>query len=86
LLVFYYPRDWRMGEMIWKPRPDQIAAIKAKYPGASAVNAAGVEWLRVELGRQDSRCTVIEDNAVLPQRGRLARGLPRTLLIVRSMR
>lgn len=22
ILVFYYPRDWRMGEIIWTPAPE----------------------------------------------------------------
>src|SRR5207249_4974304 len=24
LLVFYYPRDWRIGEVIWTPVPEQV--------------------------------------------------------------
>jgi hydroxymethylpyrimidine pyrophosphatase-like HAD family hydrolase len=53
LLVFYYPRDWRIGEIIWTPRPDHVAGVKAKYLSASAVAATGVEGLKGELTRQD---------------------------------
>ncbi len=39
LLVFYYPRDWRMGEVIWTPVPENVIAVKEKYLSASAVTA-----------------------------------------------
>jgi hydroxymethylpyrimidine pyrophosphatase-like HAD family hydrolase len=53
LLVFYYPRDWRMGEIIWTPRPDHVPAVKAKYPSASVVEATSIDELNGELTRQD---------------------------------
>src|SRR5262245_5309228 len=28
LLVFYYPRDWRIGEVIWTPVPEKIIQVK----------------------------------------------------------
>lgn len=49
LLVFYYPRDWRIGEVIWTPIPDKVAQIRQKYSSASAVTAIEFEKLRLEL-------------------------------------
>jgi hydroxymethylpyrimidine pyrophosphatase-like HAD family hydrolase len=53
LLVFYYPRDWRVGELIWTPRRDHVADIQAKYKSASAVNATTLAELRTALTRED---------------------------------
>ena len=39
ILVFYYPRDWRIGEVIWTPVPENIIYVKEKYLSASAVTA-----------------------------------------------
>jgi len=46
VLVFYYPRDWRIGEVIWTPVPENIIAVKEKYLSASAVTA--VEFAKLE--------------------------------------
>jgi hypothetical protein len=46
ILVFYYPRDWRIGEVIWTPVPENILPVKEKYASASAVTA--VELLKLE--------------------------------------
>lgn len=46
VLVFYYPRDWRIGEVIWTPVPEKIIAVKEKYLSASAVTA--VEFPKLE--------------------------------------
>jgi hydroxymethylpyrimidine pyrophosphatase-like HAD family hydrolase len=53
LLVFYYPRQWQVGELIWTPRPDRVDAIKNKYRSASAVESTPLEKLSGELNRQD---------------------------------
>src|SRR5215203_275706 len=37
VLLFYYPRDWRMGEIIWTPVAEKVAHVKEKYKSASAV-------------------------------------------------
>ena len=37
VLVFYYPRDWRMGEIIWTPVAENVLHIKQKYVSASSV-------------------------------------------------
>ncbi len=30
LLVFHYPRNWRIGEAIWTPVPANVQSVKAK--------------------------------------------------------
>jgi hydroxymethylpyrimidine pyrophosphatase-like HAD family hydrolase len=49
ILLFYYPRDWRSGEIIWTPLPDQVLPVKEKYVSASSVTAVEVEKLRDQL-------------------------------------
>ena len=39
VLVFYYPRDLRIGEVIWTPVPENVDHVKDKYRSASAVPA-----------------------------------------------
>jgi len=46
VLVFYYPRDWRIGEVIWTPVPENVIPVKEKYLSASAVTA--VEFPKLE--------------------------------------
>jgi hypothetical protein len=36
LLVFYYPRDWQEGEIIWTPLTDKIEAVQKKFPNMPA--------------------------------------------------
>jgi hypothetical protein len=49
LLLFYYPRDWPMGEIIWTPTADKVIAVKEKYTSASSVTAVEMEKLRKQL-------------------------------------
>ena len=49
VLVFYYPRDWRIGEVIWTPVPENIIAVKEKYLSASAVTAVEFEKLKEQM-------------------------------------
>jgi hydroxymethylpyrimidine pyrophosphatase-like HAD family hydrolase len=49
LLVFYYPRDWRVGEVIWTPVPDKVLPVKEKYTSASAVTAVEIAKLGDQL-------------------------------------
>jgi hydroxymethylpyrimidine pyrophosphatase-like HAD family hydrolase len=53
VLVFYYPRDWRMGELIWTPDPEHVIPIKEKYVSASAVTAVELPKLRAQLAAED---------------------------------
>src|ERR1044072_5753062 len=49
ILVFYYPRDWRIGEVIWTPVPERVLPIKEKYKSASSVTAVEFEKLRDQM-------------------------------------
>lgn len=49
LLVFYYPRDWRVGEVIWTPVPEKVTHVKEKYTSASAVTAVELRKLREQM-------------------------------------
>lgn len=49
VLLFYYPRDWRMGEIIWTPSPDRVLAVKEKYKSASSVTAVELAKLREQM-------------------------------------
>jgi hydroxymethylpyrimidine pyrophosphatase-like HAD family hydrolase len=53
LLVFYYPRDWRMGEIIWTPVPERLEEVKNKYLSASSVTAVEFEKLREQMLAED---------------------------------
>ena len=52
LLVFFYPRDWRQGELTWTPDPQRIAHVQAKYRSASRVFSGSVESLATVLHAQ----------------------------------
>ena len=49
LLVFYYPRDWRIGEVIWTPVPENVDHVKEKYRSASAVTAVEFPKLQDQM-------------------------------------
>ena len=49
VLLFYYPRDWRMGEIIWTPVAEKVLPVKEKYLSASSVTAVELEKLREQL-------------------------------------
>lgn len=49
LLVFYYPRDWRLGELIWTPVCTRIQHVRHKYLSASDVFCGGVDFLRTRM-------------------------------------
>lgn len=53
VLVFYYPRDWRIGEVIWTPVPENIVPVKEKYLSASAVTAVEFAKLRDQMLAED---------------------------------
>ncbi len=52
LLVFFYPRDWRQGEVIWTPDPQRIEHVQRKYVSASRVFSGSVESLDEALHAQ----------------------------------
>ena len=49
ILVFYYPRDWRIGEVIWTPVPENVDHVKEKYRSASAVTAVEFPKLQEQM-------------------------------------
>ena len=53
ILVFYYPRDWRIGEVIWTPVPENIITVKEKYRSASAVTAVKFPKLEEQMLAED---------------------------------
>ncbi len=53
ILVFYYPRDWRIGEVIWTPVAENILPVKEKYVSASSVTAVEFAKLRDQLIAED---------------------------------
>lgn len=53
VLLFYYPRDWRAGETIWTPVPEQVLPVKDKYRSASSVTAIELSKLRDQLHAED---------------------------------
>lgn len=53
VLLFYYPRDWRKGEIIWTPVAEKVLHVKEKYRSASAVTAIELETLGKELHAEE---------------------------------
>lgn len=53
VLLFYYPRDWRKGEIIWTPIAEKVLYVKEKYLSASAVTAVEMEKLKEELHAEE---------------------------------
>ncbi|MCA1589912.1 MAG: HAD hydrolase family protein, partial [Acidobacteria bacterium] len=53
VLLFYYPRDWREGEIIWTPVAEKVLHVKEKYSSASAVTAVEREKLQAQLHAQE---------------------------------
>ncbi len=53
LLVFYYPRNWRLGEIIWTPELDKVQAVQNKYMSAAQVVSSSLSALQHELHSQD---------------------------------
>jgi len=53
LLVFYYPRDWRKGEIIWTPEASRIKSISGKYKSASTVYSSDLVSLHKDLLKED---------------------------------
>jgi hydroxymethylpyrimidine pyrophosphatase-like HAD family hydrolase len=53
LLVFYYPRDWRQGEIIWTPVTEKIEHVQKKYLSAAKVYSSSLENLQRDLHDQE---------------------------------
>jgi len=53
LLVFYYPRDWIQGEIIWTPLDKKVDSVREKYLSASKVYSTSLENLQKDLLDQE---------------------------------
>jgi hypothetical protein len=53
VLLFYYPRDWRMGELIWTPVAANVIPVKEKFVSASGVTAVEFKRLRQQLSKEE---------------------------------
>jgi hydroxymethylpyrimidine pyrophosphatase-like HAD family hydrolase len=53
ILVFYYPRNWRSGELIWTPLEEKVDQVKRKYRSASSVHSCGIEKFSSLLLEED---------------------------------
>jgi hydroxymethylpyrimidine pyrophosphatase-like HAD family hydrolase len=59
LLVFYYPRDWRMGEIIWTPTAENVLPVRERYKSASSVTAVELPKLRAQMLAEDVCMTLV---------------------------
>jgi hydroxymethylpyrimidine pyrophosphatase-like HAD family hydrolase len=48
-ILFYYPEDWRNGEIIWTPVSDKIPYLQDKYKSASSVISTDLAELKKHL-------------------------------------
>ncbi len=53
VLLFYYPRGWRLGEIIWTPVAEKVIPVKEKYKSASSVIAVEPEKLAEMLHAEE---------------------------------
>jgi hydroxymethylpyrimidine pyrophosphatase-like HAD family hydrolase len=53
LLLFYYPRMWQKGEIIWTPDAGRIVAAKEKYLSAETVYSSEIDELHEQLLSED---------------------------------
>lgn len=51
LVVFYYPRAWIEGEMVWTPNEEKVPEIEAKFVSSTRVVAWEIERLAEEAKR-----------------------------------
>lgn len=53
MLVFYYPRAWNRGEIIWTSQVEKLAETKEKYKSASEIYAGDLQTLQHNLEAED---------------------------------
>src|SRR4051812_32609739 len=53
ILLFYYARDWRLGEYVWTPKADRVETLKQKFVSASKVVSCPLDQLAEDLHSQD---------------------------------
>ncbi len=49
IILFYYPEDWKNGEIIWTPVAERIPHLQQKYSSASSVISIPIKELANEL-------------------------------------
>jgi hypothetical protein len=53
ILLFYYTRDWRLGETLWTPKDERVETLKRKFVSVSKVISCPVEQLGEALLSQE---------------------------------
>ncbi len=53
VLVFYYPRKWTKGEIIWTPAGEKVSAVQNKYLSASSIYTSELKELHDALKAED---------------------------------
>jgi hydroxymethylpyrimidine pyrophosphatase-like HAD family hydrolase len=53
ILLFYYARDWRLGEALWTPKTERVEMLRQKFVSASKVISCPVDQLNEELHSKD---------------------------------
>ena len=53
ILVFYYPRNWQLGEIIWTPEEARVGKVQNKYQSASKVYSSPIAGLKENLLSQE---------------------------------
>jgi hydroxymethylpyrimidine pyrophosphatase-like HAD family hydrolase len=48
-ILFYYPRDWLKGEIIWTPLRERVEPLKAKFGSAGQVVTSSLDQLHAAL-------------------------------------
>jgi hydroxymethylpyrimidine pyrophosphatase-like HAD family hydrolase len=49
IILFYYPENWKNGEIIWTPGAEKIPHLQQKYTSASTVMSIPLDELAAEL-------------------------------------
>jgi len=75
LLLFFYPRDWTEGEILWTLKSTKVTELKKKYVSASRVISGSVDKLSAELLRREICMTSLfinrpEDTLMAYQHGK----------------
>lgn len=58
VVLFFYPEDWKKGEVIWTAAKEKVPALQAKYRSASSVLSTPVEQLE-EILLKEPLCMIL---------------------------
>lgn len=53
IILFFYARDWRLGEALWTPKAERVASLEKKFVSASRVISGSLDELSEELHNGD---------------------------------